>query len=176
MLYTPLHTAVNEIPFDWRYFEHLVNDTHNLVRVVCKRASATDVQRDLYERDLKLGRVPEILFPITKTLVTDTLWSKKLPGGCPADKLDAGRLMFFDTTRLGFQESSRAKMWHDAHVQCVSENGHQGVHPATPGSSGTKWSHTLSSIPSTPNAHREARAIREQSYSTAERQAEMMIC
>jgi mediator of RNA polymerase II transcription subunit 16 len=120
-LYTPLHTAVNEIPFDWRWFEHLVNDTHNLVRIAYKRAGATDAQRNLYERDLMLGRVPEILFPIAKRLVTDTLWNEKLPGGCLADKLDAGRLMFFDTTWLGFQESSRAKMWHDTHVVDVCQ-------------------------------------------------------
>jgi mediator of RNA polymerase II transcription subunit 16 len=121
-LYTPLHTAVNEIPFDWRWFEHLLNDTNTHVRASYKRAGATDAQRNLAERDLMLGRVPDMLLPIAKRLVTDTLWNDKLAhGGCLADKLDAGRLMFFDTTWLGFQESARAKAWHDTHVVDVCQ-------------------------------------------------------
>jgi mediator of RNA polymerase II transcription subunit 16 len=120
-LYTPLHAAVNELPFEWRWFEMLVTDTHNHVRAVYKRANTTDGQRNHYERELMLGRIPEILVPIAKRLVTDTLWNDKASNGCLADKLDVGRLMFFDTTWLGFQESKRAAEWHDTHVVDVCQ-------------------------------------------------------
>jgi mediator of RNA polymerase II transcription subunit 16 len=120
-LYTPLHTAVTEVPFDWRWFENLVNETHNHVRAVYKRASATDAQRNHYERELMLGRIPDLLIPIAKRLVTDTLWNDKLPSGCLADKLDVGHLMFFDTTWLGFQESARGTHWHETHVVDVCQ-------------------------------------------------------
>ena len=120
-LYTPLHAAVNEVPFDWRWFDVLMNDTHNLVRTAYKRANVSDTQRNLYERELMLGRIPEILVPIAKRLVTDSLWSDKVSGGCLADKLDVGRLMFFDTTWLGFQESKRAAQWHETHVVDVCQ-------------------------------------------------------
>jgi mediator of RNA polymerase II transcription subunit 16 len=120
-LYTPLHVALNEVPFEWRWFEMLVTDTQNHVRAAYKRANATDAQRNHYERDLMLGRIPDILVPIAKRLVTDTLWNDKTGNGCLADKLDTGRLMFFDTTWLGFQESKRAAEWHDTHVVDVCQ-------------------------------------------------------
>jgi mediator of RNA polymerase II transcription subunit 16 len=120
-LYTPLHSAVNEVPFDWRWFDTLVQDTHNHVRQAYKRANLTDTQRNHFERELMLGRIPEILVPIAKRLVTDTLWNEKSGNGCLADKLDMGRLMFFDTTWLGFQESKRATEWHDTHVVDVCQ-------------------------------------------------------
>lgn len=120
-LYLPLHQAVNEVPFDWRWFEMLLQDTHSLVRGAYKRANLTDTQRNQCERDLMLGHVPDVLLPIAKRLVTDSLWNDKIPGGCLADKLDSGRLMFFDTTWLGFQESKRAEKWHDMHVVDVCQ-------------------------------------------------------
>ncbi|OAK98756.1 hypothetical protein IQ06DRAFT_337254 [Phaeosphaeriaceae sp. SRC1lsM3a] len=120
-LYTPLHSAVNELPFEWRWFEMLVTDTHNQVRAAYKRANATDAQRNHYERELMLGRIPDILVPIAKRLITDTLWNEQANNGCLADKLDMGRLMFFDTTWLGFQESKRAAEWHDTHVVDVCQ-------------------------------------------------------
>jgi mediator of RNA polymerase II transcription subunit 16 len=120
-LYTPLHIALNEVPFEWRWFEMLVTETQNHVRAAYKRANATDAQRNHYEREIMLGRIPDILVPIAKRLVTDSLWNDKSPNGCLADKLDTGRLMFFDTTWLGFQESKRAEDWHDAHVVDVCQ-------------------------------------------------------
>jgi mediator of RNA polymerase II transcription subunit 16 len=120
-LYTPLQSAVNEVPFDWRWFDTLVNDTHNHVRAAYKRANLTDMQRNHIERELMLGRIPEILAPIAKRLVTDTLYNDKSGNGCLADKLDMGRLMFFDTTWLGFNESKRANEWHDTHVVDVCQ-------------------------------------------------------
>lgn len=120
-LYTPLHSAVNEVPFDWRWFDSLVSDTHNNVRATYKRANLTDIQRNHFERELMLGRIPEILAPIAKRLVTDTLWNDKSGNGSLADRLDMGRLMFFDTTWLGFQESTRAAEWHDTHVVDVCQ-------------------------------------------------------
>ncbi|KAF2833269.1 hypothetical protein CC86DRAFT_365215, partial [Ophiobolus disseminans] len=120
-LYTPLHAAVSELPFDWRWFEFLMTETHNQVRNAYKRANLSDTQRNHCERELMLGRIPEVLFPVAKRLVTDTLWNDKLTGGCLADRLDSGRLMFFDTMWLGFQESKRAERWHDAHVVDVCQ-------------------------------------------------------
>jgi len=139
-LFTPLQSALGEIPFEWRWFDFLVNDTHNHVRAAYKRANLTDVQRNHCERELMLGRIPELLFPIAKRLVTDTLWNEKVQSGCLADKLDSGRLMFFDTTWLGFQESKRSAQWHDTHVVDVCQkmvirgNGRQ-EHPSATGPS-----------------------------------------
>lgn len=139
-LYTPLHSAVNEIPFEWRWFEVLVSETHNLVRSTYKKANLSDAQRNLIERDLFLGKIPDLLLPIAKRLLTDTLWNSAQQGGCLADKLDVGRLMFFDTTWLGFNESNRGKTWHDAHVVDVCQKmiirgtGTQ-THPSTSTSS-----------------------------------------
>jgi mediator of RNA polymerase II transcription subunit 16 len=120
-LYTPLHTAVNEVPFQWRCFDQIVTDTQNHVRAAYKHANLSDVQRNLTERELMLGRIPEILVPIARRLVTDTLFNEKTPGGCLSDKLDVGRLMFFDTTWLGFTESKRSTEWHDTHVVDVCQ-------------------------------------------------------
>ena len=120
-LYTPLQVAVSELPFEWRWFEVLVSETHSLVRGTYRKANLTETQRNVLERELLLGKIPDILFPIAKRLVTDTLWNSKQQGGCLADKLDVGRLMFFDTTWLGFQESKRGAAWHDAHVVDVCQ-------------------------------------------------------
>jgi mediator of RNA polymerase II transcription subunit 16 len=109
---------VSEIPFDWRVFDRLVTDTHAHVRAAYKHANATDAERNAYERALMLGHIPDILMPIAKRLVTDTLWTGD---ACLADRLDSGRLMFFDTTWLGFQESKRAAEWHDVHVVDVCQ-------------------------------------------------------
>jgi mediator of RNA polymerase II transcription subunit 16 len=120
-LYTPLHTAVNELTFEWRWFEVLISETQNLVRGTYKKANYSDTQRNIVERELLLGKIPDVLFPIAKRLVTDTLWNSNQQSGCLADKLDMGRLMFFDTTWLGFQESKRAAIWHDTHVVDVCQ-------------------------------------------------------
>jgi len=120
-LYTPLHTAVNELPFEWRWFDTLVSETHALVRTAYKHAHLTDTQRNALERDILQGTIPPLLFPAAKRLVTDRLWNSGLTGGCLADKLDAGRLMFFDTTWLGFTDSRRARAWHRAHVVDVCQ-------------------------------------------------------
>ncbi|KAJ4367457.1 Mediator of RNA polymerase II transcription subunit 16 [Neocucurbitaria cava] len=120
-LYTPLQVAVNELPFEWRWFEVLVSETNTLVRGTYKKAGLSDAKRNIIERELLLGKIPDILLPIAKRLVTDTLWNSSQQGGCLADKLDAGRLMFFDTTWLGFQESKRGVVWHDTHVVDVCQ-------------------------------------------------------
>jgi mediator of RNA polymerase II transcription subunit 16 len=52
---------------------------------------------------------------------TDLLWNSTQQNGCLADKVDVGKLMFFDTTWLGFSESKRAAIWHDQHVVDVSQ-------------------------------------------------------
>jgi mediator of RNA polymerase II transcription subunit 16 len=120
-LYSPLHAAVTEIPFDWRYFDQLIGETTNLVRGTYKKANLSDQDRNLIERELLLGKVPEVLFPVAKRLVTDLLWNSSQQNGCLADKVDTGKLMFFDTTWLGFSESKRATIWHEQHVVDVSQ-------------------------------------------------------
>lgn len=136
-LYTPLQAAVTELPFEWRWFEVLVSETHSLVRGMYKRNNIEDVQRNLIERDLLLGKLPEVLFPVARRLVTEMLWKENQQGGCLADKIDSGRLMFFDTTWLGFQESKRAAEWQETHVVDVCQKmiirgvGVQ-THPSSP--------------------------------------------
>ncbi len=120
-LYTPLQVAVSELPFEWRWFEVLVSETQSLVRGTYKKANLNESQRNILEREILLGKIPDLLLPIAKRLVTDTLWNSAQQGGCLADKLDVGRLMFFDTTWLGFQESKRATIWHDTHVVDVCQ-------------------------------------------------------
>lgn len=120
-LYAPLHAAMSEIPFDWRWFERLLTETHEQSRSLFKKHALSDSARNTLERDLLLGRLPDIYVPLARRLVTEQLWNAELPGGCLADKLDAGRLMFFDTTWLGFQESRRAHDWHDTHVVDVCQ-------------------------------------------------------
>ncbi|KAF2034910.1 hypothetical protein EK21DRAFT_97118 [Setomelanomma holmii] len=150
-LYNPLNAAVNEVPFEWRWFDVLVNDTHNQVRTAYKRANLSDAQRNLHERELMLGRIPDLLVPIAKRLVTDQLFNDKIQNGCLADKLDVGRLMFFDTTWLGFQESKRAQAWHESHVVDVCQKmiirgtGRQ-VHPSTPVQTSRTRSDSLQSV------------------------------
>lgn len=120
-LYAPLQAAVSEIPFDWRWFERLVSETHDTARLAFKSAGLGDAARNSIERDLLQGKLPDVYAPLAKRLLTDQLWGRDVPGGCLADKLDAGRLMFFDTTWLGFQESRRAEEWHDTHVVDVCQ-------------------------------------------------------
>jgi mediator of RNA polymerase II transcription subunit 16 len=120
-LYTPLLSAVTELPFEWRWFEVLVSETTNHVRGIYKQRNLNDAQRNSIEREILLGKVPDILFPVAKRLVTDTLWNSNQQNGCLADKLDMGKLMFFDTTWLGLQDSKRARIWHDTHVVDVCQ-------------------------------------------------------
>lgn len=120
-LYTPLSVAMSELPFEWRWFDLLVSETHAHVRAAYKAANLSEEQRNIVEREILLGHIPEVLFPIAKRLVTDSLWKSTEKGLCLADKINSGTLMFFDTTWLGFQESRRAKLWHDTHVVDVCQ-------------------------------------------------------
>ncbi|RYO25542.1 hypothetical protein AA0121_g406 [Alternaria tenuissima] len=120
-LYSPLDQAVTEVPFEYRWFEVLISETQNHVRGIYKQRNLTDMQRNSIERELLLGKIPDILFPAAKRLVTDTLWNSNQQNGCLADKLDMGKLMFFDTTWLGFQDSKRARIWHEQHVVDVCQ-------------------------------------------------------
>lgn len=120
-LYAPLAAAMSDIPFDWRWFERLVSETHDAARLAFKAANLSDTARNAVERELLQGRLPDLYLPLATRLLTEQLWDSAAQGGCLADKLDAGRLMFFDTTWLGFQESRRARAWHDAHVVDVCQ-------------------------------------------------------
>ena len=120
-LYVPLAAALADIPFDWRWFERLVGETHDSVRTIYKKANLADTARNSLERDILLGTLPPLFAPLAARLLTDTLWNSDAPAGALADKLDSGRLMFFDTTWLGFRESQRARNWHNVHVVDVCQ-------------------------------------------------------
>ena len=120
-LFTPLLTAVTELPFEWRWFEVLISETQNHVRGIYKQRNQNEAQRNAVERELLIGKIPDVLFPAAKRLVTDTLWNSNQQNACLADKLDLGKLMFFDTTWLGLSASNRAAIWHDTHVVDVCQ-------------------------------------------------------
>jgi mediator of RNA polymerase II transcription subunit 16 len=117
-LYAPLHQALFEMPFAWSHFETLLTDTHALVRKSYQRSNLSEAQRNIAERELILGRCPDVLVPAAKHLLTDALFGEKGPGGqvCLADKVDVANLMFFDTTWLGFTDSKAAAAWHRTHI------------------------------------------------------------
>lgn len=166
-LYTPLLSAVTELPFEWRWFEVLISETLNHVRGIYKQRNLNDAQRNLVEREILLGRVPDILFPVAKRLVTDTLWNSNQQNGCLADKLDMGKLMFFDTTWLGFHASRRAQIWHDSHVvdvcqKMIIRGVGTWVHPVSTGPGQHMGSRNRSdSIQSTGGAHPDANGERK---------------
>ncbi|KAF3051430.1 mediator complex subunit [Didymella keratinophila] len=120
-LYAPLASALSEIPFDWRWFERLVSETHDSCRSAFKKANLSDAQRSAVERDLLLGALPDVYVPLATSLLTSKLFDSKAPGGCLADRLDPGRLYFFDTTWLGFTHSLRGAEWHETHVVDVCQ-------------------------------------------------------
>lgn len=140
-LYAPLAAALSEIPFDWRWFERLVSETHDASRALYKKSNLGDSARNTLERDLLMGKLPELYTPLAVQLLTSKLWDSDIAGGCLADKLDAGRLMFFDTTWLGFTNGRRAQEWHETHVVDVCQKmvirgrGTQG-HPVTSATQG----------------------------------------
>ncbi|KAF2686468.1 hypothetical protein K458DRAFT_198476 [Lentithecium fluviatile CBS 122367] len=130
-LYHPLHQALFEPPLDWRAFEALVAEAQHLVRACYKpsaseedsddRKAAESARRNLCERDLLLGRIPDVLFPAAKRLVTETVFGDASNNGCLVDRVDMAKLMFFDTTWLGFSSSKRANNWFSTHVVDVCQ-------------------------------------------------------
>lgn len=125
-LYYPLHQALTEAPLDWRNFEHLISEAQILVRSCYKQAGLSAEARDAAERDLLLGRIPPVLFPAARRLVTDTLFADPQPSpaqqsACLADKVDMSKILFFDTTWLGLTASLRAKAWFEEHVVDVCQ-------------------------------------------------------
>jgi len=123
-LYGPLHLAVTEAPLDWRHFEALVSEAQHVVHSIYKRFAGqegADAQRNLWERELLLGRIPDVLFPAAKRLVTDTLFGDSNPNACLVDKVDMVKIMFFDTTWLGFTSYKRSNNWFNSHVVDVCQ-------------------------------------------------------
>ncbi|KAJ4341778.1 Mediator of RNA polymerase II transcription subunit 16 [Didymella glomerata] len=120
-LYAPLASALSEIPFDWRWFERLVSETHDSCRTAFKKANLSDTARNAVERDLLMGVLPDVYTPLATALLTTKLSDSTAPGGCLADRLDPGRLYFFDTTWLGFTHSLRGAEWHASHVVDVCQ-------------------------------------------------------
>lgn len=120
-VYTPLHQTLGELPFDWRHFDHLVTEAHMLVRSSYKRANLDEAARNEVERQLVLGHIPEVLMPAARRLLGDTLFNENQQNGALLDKVDVARIMFFDTTFLGFQDSNQAKEYFETHVVDVCQ-------------------------------------------------------
>ena len=120
-IYAPLHHAFAECPFDWRLFETLLSEAQVLVRGTYKRHNLTDVQRNECERELILGRIPEVLTEAAKRLVTSTLFNETQPNGALTDRFDVAKVMFFDTTWLGLTNSKRTNEYFATHVVDVCQ-------------------------------------------------------
>jgi mediator of RNA polymerase II transcription subunit 16 len=124
-LYHPLHQALTEAPLDWRHFESLISEAQHLVRSCYKQTNASADDRDAAERELLLGRIPPMLFPAARRLVTDTLFAdppaQDAQPSCLADKVDMAKILFFDTTWLGLTTSKRSAAWFDTHVVDVCQ-------------------------------------------------------
>lgn len=114
-LYAPLNQAVSEFP-EWRFFESLLSESQKLVRKAYRDANLSEQGRNEAERQLMLGRLPDVLVPAARGLLTDTLFNENHAGGALLDKLDVAKVMFFDTTWLGLQESNQSKAWFDSHI------------------------------------------------------------
>jgi mediator of RNA polymerase II transcription subunit 16 len=120
-IYEPLSQTFTTTPMSYHHFAQLVMETHGLVRQAYHRASLTDAQRNHAETELILGRLPDVLFPVAKHIVTDLLFNDKRETGCLADKVDIAKIMFFDTTWLGLTSSNSATQWHKSHVVDVCQ-------------------------------------------------------
>lgn len=124
-VFYPLHQAMTETPLDWRHFEGLVSEAQSLVRHCYKHAGwdeKTEVgRRNLCERELILGHIPDVLVPAAKRLISDSLFNDAMPNGCLAARVDMAKIMFFDTTWLGFASSQHATKWFATHVVDVCQ-------------------------------------------------------
>ncbi|KAF2018963.1 hypothetical protein BU24DRAFT_109366 [Aaosphaeria arxii CBS 175.79] len=122
-IYSPLHQAITEGPLpDWRLLDSLLSEATQLVRACYKRANLSEQARNEAERELILGRVPDVLVPAARRLLTDFLFDEKQqPHGALLDRFDVAKVMFFDTTWLGFQESKHAKAYFDTHIVDVCQ-------------------------------------------------------
>ncbi|KAF2266920.1 hypothetical protein CC78DRAFT_566632 [Lojkania enalia] len=121
-IYTPLNQAITDCPLHWQLFEGLVSEAHQLVRNSYKRASFSEAQRNEVERELILGQIPEVLVPVSRKILSDALFNENRPnGGAVLDKLDVARVMFFDTTWLGLNDSKHSQIWFQTHVVDVCQ-------------------------------------------------------
>lgn len=168
-LYAPLAAALSEIPFDWRWFERLVSETHESARAALKKSNMSDSARNTVERDILLGVCPDVYTSLATSLLTSKLFDSNAPGGCLADRLDPGRLYFFDTTWLGFTSSLRGAEWHETHVVDVCQKmvirGRGTVeHPVTSATLGRKRSDSSVSANEREKKRQLRRCVRCGSY------------
>ncbi|PVH96402.1 hypothetical protein DM02DRAFT_731213 [Periconia macrospinosa] len=133
-LYTPLHAVLHEAPADFRQFDYLIREVEHLVRGCYRRDPSAskegkegEAARNQAERELLAGRIPEVLWPAARKLVSESLWGPAQGRGEAAeamyfaDKVDVARITFFDTTWLGFTDSRRAQSYFDTHVVDVCQ-------------------------------------------------------
>ncbi|KAF2276186.1 uncharacterized protein EI97DRAFT_433591 [Westerdykella ornata] len=120
-IYLPLQEALSDLPFDWRIFDSVINEATAATRQCYRSSNTPDSARNAIERDLLSGRLPDVLFPAAKRLVTDYLWNDEQPNGCLADKFDMTTAYFADTRWLGFQDSAWGREWHAKHVVDVCQ-------------------------------------------------------
>jgi mediator of RNA polymerase II transcription subunit 16 len=156
-LYMPLHEALHELPFGgFRLFELFTMEATQLVRAAYRSHNLTDVQRNECEKQIVLGHIPDVLVPVAKRLLTDSLFADDHPNGCLADKLDYAKITFFDTTWLGLTPSNVAREWHATHTvdvclkTIISGDGAQNASVSRQGSnngSGRSRSDSTSAMP-----------------------------
>ncbi|KAF2471912.1 uncharacterized protein BDR25DRAFT_302755 [Lindgomyces ingoldianus] len=122
-IYAPLHQAFSDVPFTFTNFDVLVSEAHMLVRNSYKRAGMTEAQRNEVERELILGRVPEVLVPAARRLLGDTLFKEDQEGGAFLDRkgMDPAKIIFFDTTWLGLHATDHSKEWFETHIVDVCQ-------------------------------------------------------
>ncbi|KAF2743145.1 hypothetical protein M011DRAFT_411182 [Sporormia fimetaria CBS 119925] len=120
-IYAPLYAARASFPFDMRYFDQILTEAHNLVRQSYKSAGLSESQRNRVERELLLGRLPTVLVPAAKRLLTDVLFGERPGHARLAEKINIANLMAFDKRWLGVENFRRARNWHDAHVVDVCQ-------------------------------------------------------
>jgi mediator of RNA polymerase II transcription subunit 16 len=127
-VYAPLHQALSDLPFDWRLFESLVSEAHALVRGTYRARNIPEAERNHVERQLILGHIPDLLLPVAKRLLGESIFGKEDSADpsaqqqpCLADKIDIGRVMFFDTIWLGLSTSNISKRFHGTHIVDVCQ-------------------------------------------------------
>ncbi|KAF2198211.1 hypothetical protein GQ43DRAFT_443542 [Delitschia confertaspora ATCC 74209] len=131
LIYSELSHALSDIPFQWTYFTQLVLEVQDLVRTAYREKNYNETQRNHVERELLMGKIPDIMVPVAKTVLYEKMYGNKAPVGDGSGrmrrqggllhKIDAPAVIYFDTTWLGLTNSQHARRWFTAHVVDVCQ-------------------------------------------------------
>jgi len=119
-VFGPLGDAMQSSAIDWSVFEQLITEASSVVRICFRDSAKSTEERELIERQLLHGRLPDKLVPAAKHLITDVVYSEKSQVYLN-ESLDMAQIMFFDTTWLGLDTSRSAIEWLDTHVVDVCQ-------------------------------------------------------